>query len=135
MKKKLLFIVSFAVYLGLLLYIDWLKGTRFAVYMHGDWIRIKTAVMVLGGIALVYAFLGRRSGHLFTVLYLLLWALYGGMQLVISQLAVGSNWRYRWEEVREIFLLGSQLLTPLPIMVYWLAITFFKSPQPGEQRV
>ena len=135
MKKKLLFIVSFAVYLGLLLYIDWLKGTRFAVYMHGDWIRIKTAVMVLGGIALVYAFLGRRSGHLFTVLYLLLWALYGGMQLVISQLAVGSNWRCRWEEVREIFLLGSQLLTPLPIMVYWLAITFFKSPQPGEQRV
>lgn len=135
MRKKLLFIVAFAVYLGLLLYLDWLKGTRFAVDMHGDWIRIKTAVMVLGGIGLVYVFLGRRSGHLFSLLYLLLWFVYGGMQLVISQLAVGSVWRHRWEEMREIFLAGSQLLTPLPIMIYWLAISFFKRPQQVDQQV
>jgi hypothetical protein len=131
MKKKVFFILAFVAYLGILLYLDWLKGTTYAVHLHGQWIRIKTVTMILGGLALVYGFLGRKSGHLFAVLYLLLWLGYGGIQFMVGYFPVGSTWRFRWEEVRDLYLAGTQLLSPLPIMVFWLAHLFFVRTNQG----
>lgn len=120
MRKQITFFLAFLGLLALLLYIDWLKGTQYKELHHGLFIHLKNGVLVLGSVSLVYAFMGKSPGHLFLILYGVIWLGFILLQkgtAAFLTLPPGATF-HPWV---EFYMNATQLLTPIPLLVFWLA--------------
>lgn len=126
MRKSVLFFVCFLVLIGVLLYIDYLKGTQYKVLHHGLFIHGKNMILFGGSVALAFGFMHRRAAKTFLLLYGSLW--------VVFYILHGVTKRWFSIESGEAFHASVgwyqqavQLFTPFPILVFWIGYSVFSA--------
>ena len=118
--KRVAFILAYLTFLACLTYLDWLKGTRFAEKGHGFLIQMKTTFLIIGSVGLIWGFHGKQAGVIFGTLYGFLWLLYWLLQFGIRLLSTQPVWLEFLQELRSVFLAITQLMMPVPVVVFWV---------------
>jgi hypothetical protein len=118
--KPVRVILYFLVFYICLLILDWLKGIIFPIYHHGLFVRIKTVTLIVGGILIMRYTLSKKVFNKFAAIYIILWLIYFLLELFVHY---GPG---IMSELLIQYLFYTQLMTPLPFIIYWIVATAYE---------
>lgn len=113
--RNLWFALMFCLFLAVLLYLDWIKGSKFRVVDHAFWVRVKTYTLIAGSLLLAFTFCGWRRGLLFAILYVGLWGIYALLNLTGKVQLIGMG-----DGAAQWFGTVVLLFTPFPVAIFFL---------------
>lgn len=121
----------FILFYGCLFLIDWLKATVFAVQYHDFFAWFKTFFLVGGGITIMFLSLPKPLFKTFLAVYLSMWFIYFVLKKMLAYTHLFSSEKQAL--LADQYVHFTQILTPLPFIIFWLLNRVFRQPPPEKE--
>ncbi len=116
---KSFFVLIVSLYACVLIF-DFLKANVLPSNQYPFIVRLQTLFLIVSGVIIIRFSVSKKAFHYFIILYAAIWLTYFLLKLVVFAMANIQNQTFESNAFIPFFLKTTQLLTPLPFIVFWL---------------